>query len=96
MSFWEKLLALAQSIFTLARDLEETRAETKHLREEVNKLTSAVILLKGQIDVISQREEGERGKLALKLETEFLKRDVAAKSLPSARSARAKKEGAKK
>jgi predicted transport protein len=64
---WKQLLTLFQTVFTLARDIEESRSEIKSLREEVNKLTSVVVALKGQIDVIDQREQGEREKLELKL-----------------------------
>lgn len=98
MSFWKQFLALTQSVFTLARDIEETRAETKHLREEVNKLTAAVVALKGQLDVISQREQGERDKLSLKLENEFLKRDARpTRELPASRPSKtAKKKVGKK
>ncbi|HJR07429.1 MAG TPA: hypothetical protein VJ842_09245 [Pyrinomonadaceae bacterium] len=65
---WKQFLTLFQTVFTLARDIEESRSEIKSLREEVNKLTSAVVALKGQIDVIDQREKGEREKLELKLD----------------------------
>lgn len=89
---WKQILTFVQTVFTLARDIEETRAETKHLREEVNKLTAAVVSLKGQIDVISQREQGEREKLALNLENEFLKRAAKPQELPPAQNRKAAKK----
>lgn len=88
---WKQLLTLLQTVFTLARDIEETRTEMKNLRQEVNKLTSAVVALKGQIDVIDQREIGEREKLALHLDNEFLKRDAVPKKLPPSSKAKKKR-----
>jgi peptidoglycan hydrolase CwlO-like protein len=88
---WKQLLTLLQTVFTLARDIEETRTEMKNLREEVNKLTSALVALKGQIDVIDQREIGEREKLALQLNNEFLKRDAVPKKLPPSSKAKKKR-----
>jgi septal ring factor EnvC (AmiA/AmiB activator) len=88
---WKQLLTLLQTVFTLARDIEETRTEMKNLREEVNKLTSVVVALKGQIDVIDQREIGEREKLALQLDNEFLKRDAVPKKLPPSSKAKKKR-----
>jgi peptidoglycan hydrolase CwlO-like protein len=79
---WKQLLTLFQTVFTLARDIEESRSEIKSLREEVNKLTSAVVALKGQIDVIDQREQGEREKLELRLD---LKQATRPKTLPPAK-----------
>jgi regulator of replication initiation timing len=93
---WKQFLALVQTVFTLARDIEESRAEIKSLREEVNKLTSVVVALKGQIDVIDQREQGEREKLGLALENEFLKRGTSQKTFPPARQVKAAKKRSKK
>jgi|GEM_PF-5032195 len=85
---WKQLLTLFQTVFTLARDIEESRSEIKSLREEVNKLTSVVVALKGQIDVIDQREQGEREKLELKLD---LKQVARPKALPAAKKKARKK-----
>lgn len=85
---WKQLLTLFQTVFTLARDIEESRSEIKSLREEVNKLTSAVVALKGQIDVIDQREQGEREKLELKLD---LKQATHPKALSPAKKKARKK-----
>ena len=85
---WKQILTVFQTVFTLARDLEESRSEIKSLREEVNKLTSAVVALKGQIDVIDQREQGEREKLELKFD---LKQAARPKALSPAKKKARKK-----
>lgn len=85
---WKQLFSLFQTVFTLSRDIEETRTEIKKMREEFNILTLHVVDLKNRIDMISQREENEREKLEMKLD---LKQAAQPKALSPAKKKALKK-----
>lgn len=85
---WKQLFTLFQTVFTLARDIEETRTEIKSLREEFTTLTLHVIDLKNRVEMISQREEAEREKLEMKLD---LKQAAQPKTLSPAKKKSPKK-----
>jgi regulator of replication initiation timing len=85
---WKQLFTLFQTVFTLARDIEETRTEIKSLREEFTTLTLHVIDLKNRVEMISQREEAEREKLEMKLD---LRQAAQPKALLSAKKKSPKK-----
>lgn len=86
---WKQLFSFVQTLATLTRDIDETRTEIKSLREEFHTLTLAVLELKNRIDMVSQREEGEREKLEMKLD---LKQATEPKALPP----KSTKKGSKK
>jgi len=94
---WKTLLAVLQSVFTLARDLEENRKEIKELNEKIYVLASAVRSLSDKIDANTQNEASERKALILQLENELLKAGREARLLKSGkRSSRNKKADEKK
>ena len=84
---WEKLLQIVKSFFTFAKELEQSRADIKKLREDVETLTRIVERQHYQIEINRQNESKEREILALKVENEILKSQ---KQLPRPALPRAK------
>jgi hypothetical protein len=70
---WKTLLTILQSVFTLARDLEENRKEIKELNEKVYALASAVRSLAEKMDANTQQQTAEHKALVLQVENELLK-----------------------
>jgi predicted nucleic acid-binding Zn-ribbon protein len=82
---WKQILDMAKRLLMLAEDTKRNRDEIKELREEVRRLTSALERLAYEIRHVSERDEGERERLALHLENELLKFE---RRLPSAKEGR--------
>ena len=92
---WRQLLTLIRTAFTLARDLEQTRAEINEINKQILDMTLALQRLSDEIRLVSQRENSEREKLALELENALLR---AERALPpsSQKAKRAAKKGSKR
>jgi len=70
---WKNLGKLLQTLFTLAKDLEQTRTDLKELRKD---LTDALLItqkLDNEIKLLRQEATSERQKMAMYLEIEILK-----------------------
>jgi hypothetical protein len=70
---WAKLWTLLQTVITLARDLEQTRNDVKDIRRDIVQLTLAVQHLANEIQLAKREDAGEREKMAMQLQIEFLK-----------------------
>lgn len=70
---WRSLLNFIAAALTLARDLEESRKETREIREELHRLSLAVVKLQDQLIALAESEQNEREKLALRLQLERAK-----------------------
>jgi len=70
---WKQLAALIQTVFTLAKDLEQNRAEVREVRRDLLNLTLLVQRLSDEIKLTDQRESSEREKLALQIQVEMMK-----------------------
>ena len=70
---WKALKDLLQTVFTLARDMEQVRNEIKETRQDLTKLTLAVQHLDNRINLTQQEDNNEREKLAMQLQIELLK-----------------------
>lgn len=70
---WKELAAFLQTIFTLARDQQQSRDEIKELRQDFTKLTIAVSQLVSRIELVQQEDNSAREKLAMQLQIELLK-----------------------
>lgn len=70
---FKQLLTLAQTILTLAKDLEQNRDEIKEVRKDLLNLTLLVQRLSDEIRLTAQHESSEREKLVLQLQNELLK-----------------------
>jgi hypothetical protein len=70
---FKQLAALLQVVFTLAKDLEQNRADIKELRRDLLNLTLLVQRLSDEIKMSSYQEASEREKLALRLKVEMLR-----------------------
>lgn len=73
MSILADLAKWTQTVLTLAKDLEQNRADIKELRRDFMNLAMTVQRLSDEIKLNSQQESGERENLALKLENDMLK-----------------------
>ena len=89
---WKTLLTILQSVFTLARDLEENRKEIKELNEKVYALASAVRSLAEKIDANAQHEASERKAMVLQIENELLKAGKKVSLLKSGRKTTSSKK----
>jgi regulator of replication initiation timing len=67
---WRKLWEFITAAITLARDIEETRTEIKEVREELHRLSLAVVQLQAQLAALAQHEQIEREKLLLQIRLE--------------------------
>ena len=67
---WRKLWEFITATVTLARDIEETRTEIKEVREELHRLSLAVVQLQAQLAALAQHEQIEREKLLLQIRLE--------------------------
>jgi regulator of replication initiation timing len=67
---WRQFLAFVQTVFILARDIEQIQARQEKLTEQVHALALAVERLQGQLAALAQREEAAREKLSLQLQLE--------------------------
>jgi hypothetical protein len=67
---WRSLLNFIAAALTLARDLDERRKESKEIREELHRLSLAIVKLQDQLIGLADREQAEREKLALRLQLE--------------------------
>jgi predicted nucleic acid-binding Zn-ribbon protein len=65
---WRQLLNFIAAALTLARDLEQTRADIHRLNEQMHDLALVVERLQGQIIALAQREQAEREKLDLQFQ----------------------------
>jgi predicted nucleic acid-binding Zn-ribbon protein len=93
---WKTLLTILQSVFTLARDLEENRKEIKELNEKVYALASAVRSLAEKTDANVQHEASERKALVLQIENELLKAGKKISPLKSGGKTTSKKRNRRK
>lgn len=91
---WRQLLTLIRTAFTLARDLEQTRAEIKEINQQLLDMTLALQRLSDEIRLVSLREQSEREKLALELENALLRAERALPPSPR-KSMKAAKKGSK-
>lgn len=80
---WKEIYEWATQLLILSKETERNRADTKELREEVERLMLVVQglafeikRLGEKIDHAHENETHEREKLALKLENEMLKRNA--------------------
>jgi hypothetical protein len=83
---WRSLINFISAALTLARDIEESRRESKEIREELHRLSLAVVRLQDQLIALADHEQGEREKLELRRKLDATK---GARRLP------AKKKGQK-
>ena len=67
---WRKLWEFITAAITLARDIEETRAELKELRQEFHQMSLVVVQLQAQLTTLAQHEQAEREKLLLQIRLE--------------------------
>ncbi len=65
---WRQILTFIQTVLTLARDVEQTHQRLEKLNDQVHALALTVERLQGQIELLAQREEYERDKLAKELQ----------------------------
>jgi hypothetical protein len=65
---WRKLWEFITHTLTLARDIEETRTEIKAIREELHRLSLAVVKLEGAVRALAQHEQDQREKLLLRFQ----------------------------
>ena len=85
---WKELKVFLQTMFTLARDLEQARNEIKEMRQDLTKLTLALQHLDHKINLIQQEYNSEHEKQALQLKIELLEFE---RQLPSTTNKRQKK-----
>jgi regulator of replication initiation timing len=65
-----KLWEFITAAITLARDIEETRTEIKEVREELHRLSLAVVQLQAQLAALAQHEQAQRENLLLQIRLE--------------------------
>jgi len=75
--------AAAQRLLSLSRDVEDSKNALRDLRNDLDRLGQRVEQLADAVRVLSfhfqrleEREASEREKLALRLENEFLRREL--------------------
>ncbi|MDT4954692.1 MAG: hypothetical protein QOJ02_2830 [Acidobacteriota bacterium] len=67
---WRKLWEFITNVLSLARDIEETRTEIKAIREELHRLSLAMVRLEESLRALAQHEQDQREKLLLQLQLE--------------------------
>ncbi|HEX8069275.1 MAG TPA: hypothetical protein VF546_04945 [Pyrinomonadaceae bacterium] len=67
---WRQLLTFIQTVFILARDIEQLQTRQEKLTEQVHALALAVERRQGQLAALAQHEQAEREKLSLQLQLE--------------------------
>lgn len=67
--FWKSFIAL----FTLAKELEQTRSEVKETRKDLTKLAFVVQELANEIKLNRHEDQSEREKMALRIDSELEK-----------------------
>lgn len=70
---WKDFIALAQTVLTLAKDLERMREEIRELRQTVLQHTLVLQRLSDQMEMNRQSEKDAREKMALQLQVELLR-----------------------
>ena len=69
----KQLFEYLHRLFLLARETEENRSDIEGLQRRVEDLSLKVVALAGEIQRISEREQHEREKFALKVENALLR-----------------------
>lgn len=78
----KKIYDTLRALVTLALDLQRTRDEAKEMRQELNRLTDAVLRLTYDFQRLEERERLEREKFALETEVRLLKSERTREKLP--------------
>jgi regulator of replication initiation timing len=65
---WRQILSFIQTVLTLARDVEQIHQKLEKLNDQVHTLALTVERLQSRLDLLAQREEYERDKLAREIE----------------------------
>ena len=69
----KKIYDTLRAFVTLALDVQRTRDDMKEMRQEINRLTDAVLRLTYDFQRLEERERLEREKFALETEVRLLK-----------------------
>ncbi len=71
----KKIYDTLRAFVTLTLDLQRTRDDIKEMRQEINRLTDAVLRLAYDFQRLEERERLEREKFALETEVRLLKNE---------------------
>jgi predicted nucleic acid-binding Zn-ribbon protein len=70
---WKQIFDMAKRLLLLTEDTKRNRDEIKEMREQIRDLAAAIERPAYEVRRVGDRDEGEREKLALRLENELLK-----------------------
>lgn len=79
MSMFSEIWNITKTVVKLADDLQKYNAEIKEVRQDILKITLQLQRMSDEIELIKQREAGEREKMELRLriwQLEFEKKQL--------------------